>query len=86
MKKSTRIFHGERHSRLYGVWCNMKQRCYDENHPDYKKYGAKGITVCDEWQEFPPFKEWAMEAGYDPEAPRGVYTIDRIDGTREYSP
>lgn len=86
MKKTTYIRHGDKHSRLYGTWCNMKQRCYDENHPDFKKYGAKGVTVCDEWQEYPPFREWAMANGYDPTAKRGEYTIDRIDNAKGYSP
>jgi len=36
-------------SRTYGSWAAMISRCYDKNHEAYKHYGARGITVCDEW-------------------------------------
>lgn len=85
-KKIGIIKHGESKTRLYNVWADMKQRCYDKNDPDYKKYGAKGIAVCDEWQEYIPFRDWALANGYDSEAPRGKTTIDRIDGSGDYSP
>lgn len=34
-------------------WKSMKNRCYNPNAPDYKNYGAKGVTVCSEWFERP---------------------------------
>lgn len=33
----------------YVNWCQMKQRCFDTKSPNYKNYGAKGITVCPQW-------------------------------------
>ena len=27
----------------------MKQRCYNENHQQYKNYGGRGITICENW-------------------------------------
>ena len=44
--------HGESHSnrtRLYSIWCGMRQRCENPNRTAYKLYGGKGVSVCDEW-------------------------------------
>lgn len=74
-------------TRLYKIWSSMKSRCSTPSHTSYKNYGAKGITVCEEWaRDFGAFREWAIEAGYDEEAPRGQYTLERIDVKGPYSP
>lgn len=79
--------HGYSGTRLYGIWTGMRQRCYYEKHNEYKCYGGRGIRVCDEWKDdFLAFHSWAMANGYDPEAPRGKCTIDRIDVNGDYSP
>lgn len=50
---------------LYGVWYQMKLRCYDKAHKSYGVYGAKGVMVCDEWKDsFVPFYNWAMANGW----------------------
>lgn len=73
--------------RLYRVWGSMKDRCYNPNTPQFKDYGGRGITICDEWKDdFKAFYDWAMENGYDENAPRGQCTIDRIDNNKGYSP
>jgi hypothetical protein len=73
--------HGMSGTRLYTIWKNMKQRCYNPKRSRYKWYGAKGITVCDEWQEFIPFMQWATNNGYTEEL-----TLDRKDSTKNYTP
>ena len=74
--------HGKRHTRIYNIWCSMKQRCYYINSNNYIDYGARGITVCDEWKnDFMAFYNWAMENGY-----REDLTIDRIDVNGNYEP
>jgi hypothetical protein len=79
--------HGGRHSRLYGVWQNMKNRCYNKNVRSYKDYGMNGVTVCAEWlHDFGSFSEWAYANGYDPDAEYGKCTIDRIDVNGNYCP
>ena len=76
-----------RRERLYMVWCGMKERCYSPKHNRYKNYGGRGITVCEEWRnDYAAFRDWAMANGYDPEAPRGACTIDRIDVNGNYCP
>lgn len=80
--------HGHGHGeRLYGVWSTMKQRCYYVGSPSYANYGAKGITVCDEWlHNYDSFRSWALSNGYDETAIRGKFTVDRIDQSKGYSP
>ena len=73
--------------RLYWIWVGMKQRCENPNRVRYDRYGGRGITVCKEWHDsFQTFRDWAMANGYDPNAPRGQCTIDRIDNNKGYSP
>lgn len=73
--------------RLYGVWWAMHQRCYYEKHKDYSEYGGRGISVCEAWKnDYFAFREWAVEAGYDENAPYGECTIDRIDVNGNYCP
>lgn len=80
------VHHG-RHSRLYGVWQNMKNRCYNTNVKCYSRYGGRGILVCDEWlHDFSAFREWAYANGYDETARYGDCTIDRIDVNGPYAP
>ena len=79
--------HGGRYDRLYKVFHNMKARCYNKNSDDYKYYGGKGVTICDEWlSNYNVFKEWAYNNGYDDSADRGKCTIDRIDVNGNYEP
>lgn len=85
--KELKTKHGDAHSRLYGVWCGMRQRCLDENHHAYKDYGARGITVCDEWaNDYKVFMDWAFANGYDKDAKPHECTLDRIDNNKGYSP
>lgn len=75
------------HNRLYGVWHDMKYRCENPNAEPYKNYGGRGISVCKEWSEsFEAFAEWAFRNGYDETAPRGIYTIERINNNGNYEP
>ena len=79
---ATHTKHGASEHRLHNTWTNMKQRCYNHKSDDYKNYGARGITVCDEWRNsFEAFYEWAMASGYSDEL-----TIDRKDVNGNYEP
>jgi len=81
------LTHGKSGSRLYNVWNCMKQRCKNKNNHNYKEYGGRGISVCDEWAlSFEAFERWSIENGYNPNAKRGEYTIDRIDVNGNYCP
>lgn len=74
--------HGESHSnrtRLYTIWCGMRQRCSNPNRAAYKLYGGRGVSVCEEWNDYAAFKAWAMSAGY-----ADNLSIDRIDPNDDY--
>lgn len=73
--------HGLSKHPLNAVWCGIKERCTNPNADNYKWYGGDGITICPEWMEFMPFYEWAIANGW-----RHGLTVDRIDGTKGYSP
>lgn len=78
---------GPRHkSRLYKVWKGMRARCNNPNHSSYPTYGGKGIRVCQEWEDYSVFRSWALESGYDENAPYMSCTLDRIDRNGNYSP
>lgn len=72
---------GGKPTRLYRIWKNMKKRCYNTNNHDFLYYGARGISVCDEWLEFFPFQAWATANGYTDDL-----TLDRIDNDGNYEP
>ena len=73
--------HGLSKSQLYRMWISMIYRCENPKHNAYKYYGAKGITVCEEWHDFSAFKKWADET-----KPFKDATVDRIDNNKGYSP
>ncbi len=73
--------HGGYGTPLYGVWNTMRQRCSNPSVKEYKYYGAKNISVCDEWNDFSNFQKWAIANGYC----NGL-TLDRIDCLKGYSP
>jgi hypothetical protein len=55
-------------------------RCYKPKHPEFCRYGSRGITVCSEWQNFWVFQAWCFET-QEPDK-----TIDRINNDGPYSP
>lgn len=68
-------------TRLYNVWVTMRRRCRDPKWWMYQWYGAKGIKVCDEWQSYARFRQWAIANGF-----RKGLSLDRIDNDRNYEP
>lgn len=66
---------------LYTAWRHMKARCHNKNHQNYHRYGGRGITVCDEWQSYLKFKEWALNNDWK----KGL-ELDRIDNNGNYEP
>lgn len=76
--------HGESHdhrTRLYTIWCGMRQRCNNKNRDAYKHYGGKGVRVCEEWEDYEAFRVWAILNGYS-----DGLSIDRIDSNGVYGP
>lgn len=77
-----RITHGLTKHPLYATWAAMIKRCTKPKAWDYKHYGGRGITVCDEWLDVVNFVAWC-----DLTHPKleGI-TLDRIDNNKGYSP
>lgn len=79
--------HGKSKTRLYRVWAGIKNRCYNPKTTNYKYYGGKGISMCEDWKNnFASFMEWAVKNGYDESAKSQECTLDRIDNSKGYSP
>lgn len=74
--------HGMTGTRLFNIWVDMRQRCYNKNYPDFHLWGGKGVIVCTEWLvDFKAFYSWAIANGY-----KDNLTLDRIDGCGDYEP
>lgn len=82
----TSKIHGKSKTRLYHIWSSMRERCNNPKQKYYEYYGGKGIKVCDEWQNYSVFEQWAFSNGYSPTARRYECTIDRINVNKGYSP
>lgn len=73
--------HGMSFSPEYRTWADMLNRCYNTNIKNYAKYGARGISVCDEWRN--SFAAFYADVG---DRPYPSATIDRIDTHGNYTP
>ena len=77
-----RITHGLTKHPLYGTWASMVKRCTNPNVWDYKHYGGRGITVCEEWLDVKNFVAWCELTYPNIEG----LTLDRINNSKGYSP
>lgn len=61
------------------VWWAMKSRCEKPANGAFHNYGARGISICQRWQDFDAFfaDMWPRPQGG---------TIDRINNDGPYSP
>ena len=74
--------HGMCYTPMYRKWAAIKNRCLNEKAVDFRHYGGRGITVCEEWiNSFESFKEWSIQHGYS-----DSFDIDRIDNDKGYNP
>lgn len=77
-----RKIHGMKNTRLYRIWSHIKERCYKSRCKSFKYYGARGITMDNEWfNSFMSFYNWAIANGYTDDL-----TIDRINVNENYCP
>ena len=71
-----------RRERLYRIWCAIKTRTTNPKIKQYKDYGGRGITMCEEWKhDYTAFRRWALSHGYSDNL-----SIDRIDVNGNYEP
>ena len=69
--------HGMHESREYKTWEMMIQRTTNKNSDHWKWYGARGITVCEEWRKFVNFY---ADMGTRPDGK----SLDRMDNNGNY--
>ena len=81
-RKGINKTHGLESNKLYGTWRQMVQRCTNSKHKNYKNYGGRGITVCEEWLDIKNFIAWAESTHPNIEG----LSLDRIDNDKGYSP
>lgn len=75
------VRHGMYYTRVYSIYRNMMERCYGKKSNNYKNYGGRGITVCDEWKtSVSEFCSWALANGY-----ADTLTIERKDVNAGYN-
>jgi hypothetical protein len=65
----------------YKAWISLRSRCNNPKDPNYKNYGARGIRVCEEWQN--SFVAFHNHIG---DRPSPHYSVDRIDNSKGYEP
>lgn len=74
------ITHNMSRHRAYASWKAMHQRCTHQQHPDYHRYGGRGVSIHPAWHTFEGF--WAdMGPSW-----RVDLTLDRIDPDGNYEP
>ncbi len=73
--------HGYSDHELYGTWWAMLDRCYNSDHQAYRRYGERGIMVCDEWHDIAAYIA-DIESHLGPR-PCGL-TLDRVDNDQGY--
>ena len=67
--------------RLYSIWADMRRRCSNVSRKDAQNYALKNIKVCEEWNNYELFMNWALQNGYNDEL-----TLERIDNSKGYNP
>ncbi len=72
--------HGMVGHPLYSIWTTMRSRCLCKTDKGFHNYGARGIKICPEWDDFAQF---VKDMG---ERPSVEYTLDRIDNDGDYTP
>lgn len=78
--RQTKRIHGLALRPEYFAWSAAKQRCHNAHNKDYRRYGARGISMAPEWRR-------SFMAFYRHVGPRPVGAVlDRIDNSGNYEP
>ncbi len=69
------------HTPEYVAWYAMKNRCFNQNSPDYPNWGGRGVTVYGPWVD--DFVAFCMYVGHRPSAQHSLDRYPNPDGNYE---
>ncbi len=72
---------GPQAGRLHELWRAMRKRCMSRGQEAYRYVGARGVRICQRWEQFHWFFDWATKSGYKP----GL-VLSRKDPAGNYEP
>jgi hypothetical protein len=78
---SPRRTHGRTKTKLYDIWKGIIQRCTNQNHPSYARYGARGVSICDAWRV--SFEVFAKAVGHRPTTSHSLDRYPNREGNYE---
>ena len=73
--------HGLTGTKIHRIWCAMVSRCTYPSQTNFKHYGGRGISVCEEWKT--SLLRFVADMGYPPS---DQHTLDRLDTNGNYEP
>jgi hypothetical protein len=68
-------------SKEYRAWLAMRERCSCPRYQGYDRYGGRGISVCERWQD--SFEAFLEDVGL---APSRQHSLGRINNDGNYEP
>lgn len=73
--------HGMTRTAEYQAWVSMRSRCYRKSYHLYRRYGGRGIVVCEQWLN--SFEDFYADMG---NRPSSRHSLDRINNDGNYEP
>jgi hypothetical protein len=73
--------HGASNTPEYHAWAGMLDRCRRHKNTAFKRYGGRGIRVCERWSR--SFENFLADLG---PRPTPTASLDRIDPNGHYEP
>ena len=73
--------HGKTGTKEHRAWKSMLGRCRYQKYIAYDRYGGRGISVCERWQE--RFEDFLADVG---PAPSPHHSLGRVDNDGDYEP
>jgi len=77
-----KITHNKTGTHIHWIWKAMLDRCKNPKNKRYRRYGGRGIKVCDEWKGNNGFSNFYACVG---DKPSGK-SLDRINNNGNYEP
>ncbi len=81
LQAEARTTHGFAKTRMHKLWLQIRYRCNPKSSEVHPYHSGRGITLCQEWNDFSVFRTWALSSGYE-----DGLTIDRINNDKGYLP